>query len=109
MHPFLKAILRFIGCTIIIYGISYFTLPLAIRDVAPAMASKAISSIATAIFMLFNFPLWIMGKGAEIFKLDPNLVRLELLLDAAFYGLIFAAWFSNTRKQPKPPVRRGVE
>jgi hypothetical protein len=109
IHPFIKSVLRFVACTIIVFTISYFTLPLALTE-GTSMASKAISSTSTAIFMILNLPLWIMGKGAEIFKLDPKLVRLELLLNASFYGLMLAAWFSNTNmKKKQTSIRRGVE
>lgn len=109
MHRYLKVILRFILCTAIVFGISYGTMQVAMAYEEGKIAIKPMGSLATGIFMLLNFPLWIMGKGDKIFHLDWSVVRVALLGDAAFYGMILTAWFTNIFRKPLPPQRRSLE
>ena len=108
MPKFLKNILLFILCTSIVFAISYGSLFLINACESGKIDSPPIDSVATAIFMLFCFPVWIMGKGSDIFQLDTSILITELLVDASFYGLLISLIVSYSM-QKKKPARRSVE
>ncbi len=108
MQGLLKNFLLFVLCTAAIFIISYGALMLIYACENGKLDSPPIDSVATAIFMLFCFPLWILWKGASVSDLDTSVLMVELLLDASFYGLILSTVFSFTLQRKKRP-RRSVE
>ena len=109
MHPVVKTLIRFGICTAIVFGISYGCLQIINACESAGQEFNVISSVSTAIFLVFAFPLWIMGKGADIFRIDPGIVLLSLLGNAIFYGMIMASWFTYSRKKKVSETRRSVE
>ena len=108
MPSLFKNVFLFLICTSLVFAISYGALFLVNACESGKIDSPPIDSVATAIFMLFCFPVWIMGKGSDIFQLGTGILLTELLVDASFYGLILSLIISYSL-QRKKPARRSVE
>ena len=109
MSAITRTFLRFLVCTIILFIMSYFSRNIAIDYADGHFFSKPLGSVITGFCILLNFPLWILGKGWEILRLEDNFVIPAILLNSGMYGLLLTYWLSNTKKLKPPPPRRSVE
>ncbi|MCX6352596.1 MAG: hypothetical protein NTX03_12175 [Bacteroidetes bacterium] len=94
--------------TLIFFAITMATYPVAVGYDAGTITNKYLGAFCTDVFMLLNFPVWILAKGSWVFEVKGMELYGTLLLNNFAYGLV--AYFALFRKKKvEKVVRKGNE
>jgi hypothetical protein len=111
---FLKDIFIFVLVSGAIFVISYSLRPVVLAFDMGKFHHSIEGQAATGLFLFLNFPLMILARGVDIFRLDNYDVLVALGSNAIFFGMVIAGFLSIrksmvVKKRRNKMIRRSIE